>query len=103
MVRNELRELDIRSLEVEDLVMLSSTLKAFRGEFGALEVDTPEWVDIRIRDITRELASKKQAVRDARVREINAELKKLQTEAEKRKDLQKELAKLGNAQLANKR
>jgi hypothetical protein len=90
----QLKNLDLQRPDVEELVCLSSMATSLHFEFEKLNLDVPEWLDTRSRELKREIRARHQDQLDKRVREIRSRLDALKTPTEKRAELERELEKL---------
>jgi hypothetical protein len=66
-----------------------------RAEYEAQRVPEPDYVGLQLNAIRREIESKMADKREARKREIRSQLSGLKTAAERRAELEKELAEMG--------
>lgn len=82
-------------LSLDELVELSAYGRALKAEYEANKIDTPEFVDVQLGVLSREIASRVADKREARKRQIKAQLAGLKTAAEKRAELEAELAAIG--------
>ena len=80
---------------LDELVAMSAFGKQFRSEYEAQNISVPEFVDDNLRAIKREIESRVADRRAARVRELRAQEVSLQTAAEKREAIRRELVALG--------
>lgn len=83
------------------LVALHAQGKLLRAEYEALRIPVPEWLDDRIRTLSREVESKRTESVELRLRQIAARRAQLKTRDEERADLAREEEEL-RAQLAAK-
>jgi hypothetical protein len=79
---------------LDELLALSAFGRAMRSECEAQKVSEPEYVAEQLNTLRREIATRMSDRREARKREIKAQLESLQTREEKRLALEKELAEL---------
>ena len=82
------------SLDLDELVALSAFGRQLRAEYEAQRVPEPDYVGLQLNAVRREIEAKMADRREARKREIKAQLSGLKTAAEKRQELEKELADL---------
>ena len=80
--------------DMEDLVGLLADAKALRDEYEALQIEEPEYIDTTIKSIRREITSRNADKIAARKRELTARIDSLKTPAQKKNELEKELAAL---------
>ncbi len=81
-------------LGLEDLVALSAYGRALRAEYEALQVEEPEFISVQLNSLKREIHSREADSREARKRNIKAQLESLKTAAERKNELKKQLAEL---------
>jgi len=79
------------SLDLDELVALAAFGRQLRAEYEAQRVSEPEYVATQLNAVRREIEAKMADRREARKREIKAQLSGLKTAAEKRAELEKEL------------
>jgi len=89
-----LKNFNADRLDMEDLVGLLADCKALRAEYEALQIEEPEYIDTTIKAIRREIASRNADKIAARKRELTARIDSLKTPAQKKTELEKELAAL---------
>ncbi len=79
---------------VDDLVALAAFGRALRAEYVEQKADVPDFVDVQLGTLRREIASRLADKREARRRHVKSQLQALKTSAERRAELEKELADL---------
>ena len=89
-----LKNFNADRLDMEDLVGLLADSKALRAEYEALQIEEPEYIDTTIKAIRREITSRNADKVAARKRELKARIDSLKTPAQKKSELEKELAAL---------
>jgi ATP-dependent Lon protease len=89
-----LKNFNADRLDMEDLVGLLADCKALRAEYEALQIEEPEYIDTTIKAIRREITARNADKIAARKRELAARIDSLKTPAQKKAELEKELAKL---------
>jgi hypothetical protein len=89
-----LKNFNADRLDMEDLVGLLADSKALRTEYEALQIEEPEYIDTTIKAIRREITSRNADKIAARKRELTARIDSLKTPAQKKTELEKELAAL---------
>lgn len=87
-------------LQLDDLVVLSAFGRQLRAEYEALQVDEPEFVDLQLKSLRREIHARVADKLEARRSEVKSRLDNLKTPQQRKAELQKELASL-DKQLAN--
>ena len=89
-----LKNFNADRLDMEDLVGLLADSKALRTEYEALQIEEPEYIDTTIKAIRREITARNADKIAARKRELTARIDSLKTPAQKKTELEKELAAL---------
>ena len=89
-----LKNFNADRLDMEDLVGLLADSKALRTEYEALQIEEPEYIDTTIKAIRREITARNADKIAARKRELTARIDSLKTPAQKKAELEKELAAL---------
>jgi len=90
---NKLRSFDCDRLELEELVELLAYGKMLRAEFE-VHSEVPEWLDVRLRELRREISTRNQDNIDKRLRTLKARREALLPDEEKRTKLDAEIAAL---------
>lgn len=90
----DLKNFDPERADVDDMIELSSFARTLAGEYVALAIDAPEWLETQTKAVRREVNNRLADLREKRKRELKARLATLRTEAEKRAELTEELARL---------
>jgi hypothetical protein len=96
-VLDEFRNFNKDRLDLDDLVTLAAFGRLLRAEYEAEKVDEPEFVDIQLKVLRREIASKVADKSEAQIRQIKTQLHGLKTTAERREELEKKLSELESA------
>jgi ATP-dependent Lon protease len=65
-----------------------------RDEYEQLQIEEPDFVDLQLKALKREIASRTAEKRESRIRELKARIDNLKTPAQKKKELEEELAAL---------
>jgi ATP-dependent Lon protease len=91
---NALKNFNADRLDMDELVGLLADSKALRTEYEALQIEEPEYIDTTIKAIRREITSRNADKIAARKRELTARIDSLKTPAQKKAELEKELASL---------
>lgn len=81
-------------LDVDELVALHAFGKQLRAEFESLGVDEPEYVDVQLKSIRREINTRNADRVELRIREVKSRLDALKSPDVRRQELEAELAKL---------
>jgi hypothetical protein len=95
---SQFQSFNVDQTSLDELVALSLFGRQLRSEYEALQLEEPEWVDIQIKTLKREIHARNADSLEARRRDVNARLESLKSPGEKRQELLKEKAKL-DAQL----
>lgn len=91
---NELKTLNLQRPDIDELVALSVFGKGMRAEYEAHQLEVPQWLDDRTRDISREIRNRTEDARAKRISEIRSRMDALKTATERKAELQAELDKL---------
>ena len=83
-----------RATDVDELVAALAFGKSLRNEYEALQIEEPEYIDSTIKAVRREISSRNSDKIAARKRELTARIDSLKTPAQKKSELEKELAAL---------
>lgn len=86
-------------MDIDELVALMAFGKSLRTEYDALQMEEPAFVDLQLKSLRREITARTADRLEARKRELTARIDSLKTPAQKKTELEKELANL-EAQLA---
>lgn len=78
-------------LDVDELIALSAFGKTFKAEFTSLGVDVPEYVDLQLKTLKREVRGRVADKLEADKRRIKAQLDSLKTTSERKAELKKQL------------
>lgn len=87
----DLKNFDAKRATLEELVTASAAGRTYLGEFVELSVDAPEWLEIAVKSIRREIKAKNADRIAAKIRDAEARLETLKTPGEKRTALETEL------------
>lgn len=91
---NELKRLDVDGIDLEEAMALAMFGKQLRQEFEARNCDAPEWLDNRIRELGREIESKRVDGLERRLKKAQALAETLKPAEQKRQELEAEIASL---------
>ena len=81
-------------MDLDDLVSLAAFGRQLRAEYEFHNLEEPDWLEVQIKSLRREINSRSVDKLEARSREITARLDSLKTPTEKKAELLKEKAKL---------
>jgi len=93
-VLSQLKTFTADRLDLDELVALATFGRQMRSEYEAHQLEEPEWLDVQLKSLRREIHSRNADKLEARRREITSRLDALKTPTEKRAELLKEKAKL---------
>lgn len=91
---HEFQNFNKERLDMAQMVALAAFGRSLRAEYESHQIEEPEWLGIQLNTLRREIYSRNVDSIEARRREIRSRLDGLKTTAEKRKELEEELAKL---------
>ncbi len=67
---HELRNLDIDAIDIDREIALSAFGKMVAAEYASFSADPPEWLPVRVRQLERDIKSKRQSIIEKRIREL---------------------------------
>ena len=91
---SELKNFDANRMSIDEMVTLRAFGRTLEGEYEAQNVETPDWIEVQLKQLDRQIAAKNADRLEARRREITARLENLKTPNEKKAELRRELAAL---------
>ena len=90
----QLRNFDVDRMDLDDLIGLVAYAKLMRAEYEKMGLEEPDWVNDKIKTLTREIKAKTAEKLASRAREINSRLEALKTPTQRKSELQKELKRI---------
>ena len=91
---SQLKQLDCDRYDIDELVALSAEGKALQAEYASLGVDEPEWLGAAVRSLSRDVRTRQADAVEKRLRQAKARLQALKPQAERRAELEAEIAAL---------
>lgn len=91
---DQIRTFEVEGMALEDLVALSAQTRMVQAEFEALKIDAPEFLDLKGKEIRREILSRQADRLQKMLREKKSRREALMPAEEKRQTLDKEIAEL---------
>jgi hypothetical protein len=89
---DQFRNFNVDGLDIDELVALSLFGRQIRAEYESLQLEEPEWVDIQLKALRREIHTRNAQNLEARRREITLRLDSLKTPGQKKQELLREQA-----------
>ena|SRR5215813_9540589 len=89
-VLDQLRNFSADRLDIDELVALAAFGRTLRSEYETHQLEEPEWLDVQLKSLRREIHTRNADKLEARRREIGARLESLKTPAQKKAELLKE-------------
>lgn len=86
----QFRNFNVDGLDIDELVALSLFGRQLRAEYEAVQIEEPEWVDVQLKALRREIHVRNANNLEARRREIDARLDALKTPGQRKTELLKE-------------
>ena len=83
-------------MDVEELVALSAFGRSLKAEFEELNLEVPEFVDLQLKSLRREVRGRMADRLESEKRRIKAQLDGLKTTAERKAELRKQLDSVEN-------
>lgn len=93
-IMNTLKNLDVNRMSLEDAVGLSAYGKSLLHEYAEYEVEAPEWLILRTREIQRLIGSMTRDAKEKRLRELKARRESLDDAATRKRKTDAEIKKL---------
>jgi DNA repair ATPase RecN len=90
----QLKNFNVNAASIEEMVALRAYGSLVRDEFDAQMVEVPEWLEIQLKNLARQIKAKNADRLAARRKEVQARLENLKTPTEKKTELRKELQSL---------
>jgi hypothetical protein len=81
-------------MDLDELVALAAYGRALRTEYEAVGLDEPEFIDIQLKSLRREIHSRNADKLEKTLREKRSRLEALKSPTEKRAEIKKEIAAL---------
>ena len=91
---SEFKSFSAARLQLEDLVALEAYGHGLREAYERLGVDEPQFVDVQLKSLRREIRTRVADKAEARKREVQRQLDSLKTPAQRKAELLKELGEL---------
>ena len=79
-------------MDIDELVALHAFGKSLRAEYDTLQLEEPSFVDLQLKSLRREITARTADKLESRKRELTARIDSLKTPAQKKTELEKELA-----------
>lgn len=67
---NELRRLDIDVIDIDNEIGYLAFANMLQTQYGALSAEQPEWLPLKIKQLERDIKSKRQAIIEKRLRDL---------------------------------
>ena len=91
---NQFKNFNEDGLQLDDLVALAAFGRMFRAECEEHQLEEPEYVDVQLKKLRREITLRSTEKLEARRKEVESRLDSLKTPTERRAELLKEKAEL---------
>lgn len=91
---HELRNLDIDAIDIDREIALSAFGKLLAAEYTSFAAEPPEWLPVRIDQLTSDIRSKRQAIIRKRMRELQNRKLSMLPKEQKLANIDTELAAL---------
>jgi hypothetical protein len=86
----QFKNFHVDGLDIDELVTLSLFGRWLRTEYETLQIEEPEWVDVQLKSLRREIHVRNANNLEARRREIDARLDALKSPGQRKNELIKE-------------
>lgn len=91
MQLNQFKQFDATRMSLDELVELAMYGRALRTEYEQLALEEPEFVDIQLKAIRREIQTRNADKLESRLRELKVRREALKTPTQKKADIEKEI------------
>ena len=86
---SDFKQFDVNRLDIAGLVGLSAFGRALKGEFESQNVEVPEWVEVNLKSLRREIKARNADRIESALRDAKNRLDSLKTPTEKKAELKK--------------
>jgi DNA repair ATPase RecN len=86
----QFKEFNTDRASLDELVALAAFGKLLRAEYEVHNLEEPEFVDVNLKSLKREIYTRNASKLEARRKEIDARLDSLKTPSQRKAELQKE-------------
>ncbi len=93
----QFRNFNVDGLDIDELVALSVFGRQLRAEYESLQIEEPEWVDVQLKSLRREIHVRNANALEARKREIDSRLDALKSPGQRKTELLNERAQIDKA------
>ena len=90
----EFRNFDVNRKTTDELVALAAFGRHLRDEYDHQQLDEPDWLDVQLKSLRREIRAKNADKLEARKKEIELRLEGMKSPTQKKAELIKEQAKI---------
>jgi hypothetical protein len=94
MSLHNFRNFEADRLDIDELIYLAAVGSLLRSEYEKHQLEEPDWVDIQLKSLRREILARSADKLEARRREVVARLDNLKTPAQRKQELLKEKAEI---------
>lgn len=98
MSLSQLKNLETKRFDLDELIALSAEGKALLAEFKALGVDEPEWLVVAVKSITLDVRARQADAIEKKLRQAKARIQALKPASERRAELEELVKQLEAAQ-----
>lgn len=98
MSLSQLKNLETKRFDLDELIALSAEGKALQAEFVALGVDVPEWLVVAVKSIGLDIRARLADSIEKRLRQAKARIQALKPASERRAELEELVKQLEAAQ-----
>lgn len=88
---NNFKHFDTDRMDLDELIALAAFGSLLRAEYEKHQIEEPEFVDVQLKALRREIRAKNASSLEARRKEIKLRLDALKTTSQRKTELEKEL------------
>ena len=89
-----LKSLNIEGMDLDEAVALRMFAGQLRDFYEKMQLEPPEWLDTRIKELSREIKSRTADMLEKRLREAKARREALKPATERREEVEAEIKRL---------
>lgn len=97
LLRSKICELNLDSIDMDEAIEALAISKVFKVEYETNQLPIPDWLAVRVEELTREVKSRHRDYLERALKNARARAEALKSREQKVTDVQSEIAELENA------
>lgn len=93
-ILDTLKRVNIDGVDLEKAIALLAFGRTLQAEYAELELETPDWLNVRLRELRREINTRVADAKEKRLSELKSRRETLETPEVRRKKIDAEIKKL---------